>query len=162
MDEELSSSAAFNSANFDTFNSNIQTCALKTTRNALSLPADVAFHRSMDPAFSKELDVLSSRVLSLTSKLLSLAASADATQSARGKGKGKLENQDDVVDNFHSLVVDSMDQLLERTVRTLELLYILKLNTKPGYMLGRVPWSEQTTCDCHQSNCTDGAKGLHR
>jgi exosome complex exonuclease RRP6 len=36
-----------------------------------------------------------------------------------------LQSQDDVVDDFHSLIVDSMDQLLERTVRALFDCYIL-------------------------------------
>jgi exosome complex exonuclease RRP6 len=106
------------SGTFDGFNSQLQAKTLKATRSALALPMDVAFHRSMDTSFSKDLDVFSSRVLSLTNKLLALVANADPTQSARTKGKAKLENQDDVVDNFHSVVVDSMDQLLERTVST--------------------------------------------
>jgi exosome complex exonuclease RRP6 len=70
----------------------------------------------MDSSFSRDLDIFSSGVLSLTNKLLGLVATADVTHSTRTKGKAKLENQDDVVDNFHSLVVDSVDQLLERTV----------------------------------------------
>ncbi|KAG5642308.1 hypothetical protein DXG03_003028 [Asterophora parasitica] len=107
------SSSALTSATFDAFNSQLQINALKATRNALALPNDVAFHRSMDSAFARDLDGFSSRVLSLTNKVLALVATADAT-SLR-KGKGKLENQDDVVDSFQSLVVDSMDQLLERT-----------------------------------------------
>lgn len=78
----------------------------------------------MDSSFSWDLDAFSSGVLSLTNKLLALVATADATQSSRAKGKAKLENQDDVVDNFHSLVVDSMDQLLERTVSVYENMFI--------------------------------------
>ncbi|RDB15305.1 Exosome complex exonuclease rrp6 [Hypsizygus marmoreus] len=115
MDSEASSSTTLTSGVFDEFNTQLQANALKTTRSALALPDDVAFHRSMDSAFSKDLDIFSSRVLSLANKLLALTATADVTQSSRSKGKGKLENQDDVVDNFHSLIVDSMDQLLERT-----------------------------------------------
>jgi hypothetical protein len=56
-------------------------------------------------------------LLDMTNKLLNLVSTVDQMQTSRGKGKAKLENQDDVVDNFHSLVVDSMDQLLEKTVR---------------------------------------------
>jgi exosome complex exonuclease RRP6 len=106
------------SETFDDFNAQLQAKALKATRGALALPADVAFHRAMDSSFSRDLDGFSSGVLSLTNKLLGLVATADATHSTRMKGKAKLENQDDVVDNFHSLVVDSVDQLLERTVST--------------------------------------------
>lgn len=112
------------SGTFDAFNSQLQTKTLKATRSALALPADVTFHRSMDSSFSWDLDAFSSGVLSLTNKLLALVATADATQSSRAKGKAKLENQDDVVDNFHSLVVDSMDQLLERTVSVYENMFI--------------------------------------
>ncbi|KAF5374147.1 hypothetical protein D9615_008827 [Tricholomella constricta] len=108
------STSTFTSATFDAFNSQLQVGALKVTRNALALPNDVAFHRSMDSEFARDLDSFSSRVLSLTNKVLALVSTADTT-SSRGKGKGKLESQDDVFDNFHSLVVDSMDQLLERT-----------------------------------------------
>ncbi|KAJ7579253.1 hypothetical protein C8J56DRAFT_1006792 [Mycena floridula] len=96
---------------FNDYNSKIQAAALKATRNAVLLPSDVAFHRSMDPEFSKDLDNFSTQVLGLANRLLSLASGADPN----GKGKGKLEDQDDVLDNFHSLVVDSIDQLLEKT-----------------------------------------------
>lgn len=116
MDLPALSSTNITSGNFDGFNSQLQLKALKATRSALALPADVAFHRSMDSNFSKDLDAFSSGVLSLTNKLLALVSTADPAQSARAKGKAKLENQDDIVDNFHSIVVDSMDQLLERTV----------------------------------------------
>lgn len=116
MDLPALSSANIASGNFDDFNSQLQEKALKATRSALALPADVAFHRSMDSSFSKDLDDFSSGVLSLTNKLLVLVSTADPAQSARAKSKAKLENQDDVLDNFRSLVVDSMDQLLERTV----------------------------------------------
>ncbi|KAF9468748.1 hypothetical protein BDZ94DRAFT_1304497 [Collybia nuda] len=109
------SSSSFTSENFDHYNTHLQANALKATRSALALPADISFHRSMDSSFSQDLEVFSSKVLSLTNNLLSLVATADTTQLSRIKGKAKLEDQDDVVDNFHSMVVDSMDQLLERT-----------------------------------------------
>ncbi|KAG6879832.1 hypothetical protein C0992_011115 [Termitomyces sp. T32_za158] len=113
MTSEASSSALV-SATFDNFNLQIQGHALKATRNCLSLPNDVAFHRSMDPEFERDIDKFSSRVLSLANKVIALAVAAD-TSSPQAKGKAKLENQEDLLDNFHSLVVDSMDQLLERT-----------------------------------------------
>lgn len=110
------STSALTSESFNAFNNQLQANALKATRNAVALPTDIPFHRSMDSSFSQDLDAFSSRVLSLANNLLSLVAMADTTQSARAKGKAKLEDQDDVIDKFHSLVVDSMDQLLERTV----------------------------------------------
>lgn len=116
MDSPPRSNISIAAGNFDDFNSQLQAKTLKATRSALALPPDVAFHRSMDSSFSRDLDAFSSGVLSLTNKLLNMVATADYSQSARTKGKAKLENQDDVVDSFQSLVVDSMDQLLERTV----------------------------------------------
>ncbi|KAK0185739.1 ribonuclease H-like domain-containing protein [Armillaria mellea] len=84
--------------NFEELNTNIPRAALKATRNAALLPPDIAFHKSMDPAFAKDLDAFSSKVLFLTNQLLELAATIDSS----GKGKGK------------TLIVDRMDQLLER------------------------------------------------
>jgi hypothetical protein len=63
-------------------------------RKAISLPSDVAFYR---------LDTFSERVILVSN----LAATVDQSLV---KGKGKLASQDDVVDNLHSLVVDSMEK----------------------------------------------------
>ncbi|KAJ6516485.1 hypothetical protein C8R45DRAFT_960259 [Mycena sanguinolenta] len=110
-----SSSPTLSSASFSEFNSNVQTAALNATRSAAGLPEDIPFHRSMDPELAEDLDAFSSRVLSLTNNILSLVATADPSESSRRKGKAKLQSHDDVMDDFHSLVVDVMDQLLERT-----------------------------------------------
>ena len=112
MDESSLTPLAFTS--FDSYNAKIQASALAATRKAAGLPTDLAFHRSMDRELSESLDAFSQRVLNMANRLLALASTVD--QGSKGKGKAKLENQDDVVDNFHSLVVDSVDQLLERTV----------------------------------------------
>jgi len=104
------------SASFDAHIAQLQAAALGATRKSAVLPADIAFHRSMDSEFARGLDAFSDRVLAVTNRLLNLVSPVDQTQTSRGKGKAKLENQDDVVDNFHSLIVDSMDQLLEKTV----------------------------------------------
>ncbi|KAJ7699641.1 ribonuclease H-like domain-containing protein [Mycena rosella] len=109
------SSSTLSSTSFTEFNTKVQAAALNATRSAAGLPADISFHRSIDPELAEDLDAFSSQVLSLTNNLLALVATADPSQSSRRKGKAKLQNQDDVVDDFHSLVVDSMDQLLERT-----------------------------------------------
>ncbi|KAJ6465107.1 ribonuclease H-like domain-containing protein [Mycena vitilis] len=114
-DDSNASSSALSSASFLEFNSKVQAAALTATRSAAGLPADIPFHRSIDPDLAEDLDAFSARVLSLTNNILSLVATADPSQSSRRKGKAKLQSQDDVVDDFHSLIVDSMDQLLERT-----------------------------------------------
>lgn len=107
------SSVPLASTSFDAYNTRLQASALAVTRKSAGLPPDINFHRSMDPELAQELESFSQRVLNVTNKLLGIVS----TQGRRGKGKAKLENQDDVVDNFHALVVESMDQLLERTVR---------------------------------------------
>lgn len=113
---ESSSTASLTSATFDVYNTKLQNSALAATRKSAAIPADVGFHRSMDQELAQGLDAFSDRVLSISNRLLSLVSTVDQTQVGKGKGKGKLENQDDVVDHFHSLIVDSMDQLLEKTV----------------------------------------------
>ncbi|KAF7979235.1 hypothetical protein HWV62_43202 [Athelia sp. TMB] len=104
------------SDSFDEFNGSLQSAALKSTKNALSLPspADMAFHRSMDPDIAKELDAFSFRVLDVANNLLRLVETAKTGRTnSTGIGR-KLEDQDDVVDSFQSIIVDAMDQLLER------------------------------------------------
>ncbi|KAF8184172.1 hypothetical protein BJ912DRAFT_975089 [Pholiota molesta] len=113
MDE--SHSVPLASSAFDAYNQKLQTAGVTATRKAAGLPTDVTFHRSMDREFAEGLDAFSERVLAMTNRLLALVSTVDQTQASRGKGKGKLEGQDDVVDHFHNLVVDSMDQLLEKT-----------------------------------------------
>ena len=113
----MEDNTAMASASFDAHITRLQAAALGATRKSAVLPTDIAFHRSMDPEFARGLDAFSDRVLAMTNKLLNLVSTVDQTQTSRGKGKAKLENQDDVVDNFHSLIVDSVDQLLEKTVR---------------------------------------------
>ncbi|KAF9651576.1 hypothetical protein BDM02DRAFT_3110300 [Thelephora ganbajun] len=57
----------------------------------------------------------------MTNKLLTLVASS--TTNSGGKGKARLiVDQDDVVDDFDSVVVDVMDQLLERVDSCLDVI----------------------------------------
>ncbi|KAI0700067.1 ribonuclease H-like domain-containing protein [Cytidiella melzeri] len=99
-------------ANFDDYNTQLQGAALTATRNAVFLPSDLGFYRSMDRAIAKEVDTCSSRVLSLTSRLLDLVSTGNSSTS-KSKGKVVLDH-DDVIDNFRYSVVDPMDRLLER------------------------------------------------
>ena len=139
MMEELEGSPnLLTAAGFNACNVKLQTAALTTIRKAVSLPSDVAFHRSMDHSFAQDLDTFSERVLLVTNKLLNLAATVDQSQGTPGRGKRKLANQDDVVDNFHSLVVDSMDQLLERTVSFNDVPFLYNLRKCTGFMSRRL------------------------
>lgn len=91
-----------------------------------SLPDDLSFHRSLDRQLGKRLDSNSERILTLTSKLLDLIDAGNHARRDNGrknddrKGKRRLDSEEDVVDNFHSIVVDVLDQILERAVSNFE------------------------------------------
>ncbi|GJJ15757.1 hypothetical protein Clacol_010035 [Clathrus columnatus] len=84
-----------------------------------SLPDDISFHRSLDRQFGKRLDSSSDRILSLTSRLLDFIDVGNVNRQTNRntndpKGKRRLDSEEDVIDNFHSIVVDVLDQLLEQ------------------------------------------------
>ena len=111
----FSSTPATMESNFEDYNLKLQTSILNPTKHAFALPTDIQFHKSIDRDLAEEIEACSTKVLSITNKLLTLAASS--TMSFGGKGKTRLiVDQDDVVDDFDSVVVDIMDQLLERVV----------------------------------------------
>lgn len=107
-----SPSSSISPDTFSDYATSLQSAALATTRlAATSLPQDIAFHRSIHVSFAADLDALSTRVLRLTNKLVRLAASVDSGTV----GRGTLDDQEDVLDGFKSLIVDPMDKLFERT-----------------------------------------------
>ncbi|KAF9221508.1 hypothetical protein BS17DRAFT_784858 [Gyrodon lividus] len=96
---------------FIAYNDALQAAALYTTRlAATSLPSDLPFHRSIDSALACDVDALSSRVLGLTSRLILLAS---------GK-TDRLEEEEDIVDDFVRNIVDSMEGMLESTDSALD------------------------------------------
>ncbi|KAF5392913.1 hypothetical protein D9757_001048 [Collybiopsis confluens] len=109
---------AITSATFDEFSSKMQSSILKATRNSMLLPSDIKFHRTMDAEFSEDLDALSARILSMTNRLLTLAGSVNSSVS--NHTKNELESEDDVVDNFQAVVVDTMDHMMEKTDMSLD------------------------------------------
>ena len=113
------------STSFDAYQVSIQSAAVSATKCSMELPKDIAYHRSLDRKFGKRLDECSDRILAITSRLLEYAESGDDAEGTsnvgigKGKGKRRLESEEDIVDGFHSLIVDVIDQLLERTVSKL-------------------------------------------
>ena len=112
----MSSSTTITPEAFEGYNERFQAAALKTTKSAAGLPSDLAFHRSIDRGVATELDACSERLSFIANRLLALASKTDDPQSLKGKGKAKLEDQDDYVDRFESIIVEAMDQLLEHAV----------------------------------------------
>lgn len=92
----------------------------QVTLAAHDLPRDIPFHRSLDRKFRKDIDTTSARVLSLTNRLLNLSQTFTASSAARvvqnKSDQVLLIDEDDVVDKFHSVVVDVLDPLLEHVV----------------------------------------------
>lgn len=102
-------------SNFEDYNLKLQASILNPTKHAFTLPTDIQFHKSIDRDFAQEIEACSRKVLSITNRLLTLATTS--TTNPGGKSKARLiVDQDDVVDDFDSVVVDAMDQLLERVV----------------------------------------------
>jgi exosome complex exonuclease RRP6 len=97
----------------------------KAVKTAAELPRDIPFHRTLDRKFRTELDATSARLLRLTNRLLKLAETLDIkSRPVSGKpshgedgDKVALADEEDVVDKFHSVVVDVFDPLLEHVVR---------------------------------------------
>ncbi|KAG2131815.1 ribonuclease H-like domain-containing protein [Suillus clintonianus] len=97
---------------FSDYATSVQSAALATTGlAATTLPQDIEFHRSIHVSFAAELDSLSTRVLRLTNRLVRLAG----TVGSGTTGRGTLDDEEDVLDGFKSLIVDPVDRLLERT-----------------------------------------------
>lgn len=91
---------------FTTYSDALQAAALTTTRlAATSLPGDLSFHRSIDPALARDVDAFSDRVLALANKLVYIAS---------GK-TSRMREEEDVVDEFVRNILDPMEGMLENT-----------------------------------------------
>ena len=91
---------------FTAYSDALQAAALTTTRlAATSLPADLSFHRSIDPTLARDVDAFSDRVLALANKLVHMAS---------GK-TSRMREEEDVVDEFVRNIVDPMEGVLENT-----------------------------------------------
>lgn len=107
-DDELRQ-VPLSSASFDSYQSKLQLAALTAAKRAFILPQDLQFHRTLDKSFSAEIDGVSARVFSLTDKLLRHVQGL----STKGKNKAILRTEDDLVEGYHTFVIDTIDQLYE-------------------------------------------------
>ena len=113
-----SSQTPLSTSSFDGYYAQIQTAALKATKHAAGLPADLAFHRSVDSDLARDLETCSKKAVSLTNALLDIMSTIGSSKSAKGKGKARLQDEDDFLDRFEALIVEPMDLSLERAVRS--------------------------------------------
>ena len=138
---------------FDGYYAKLQESALKATKHAAGIPSDLAYHRSVDSDLAKDLEACSSRVASITNIVLGLASTIGSSKSAKGKGKARLQDEDDFLDRFGALVVEPMDQLLERAVRSVFQPFAL-LSPYLGYCARPILWQDESACYCRQRSTT--------
>lgn len=125
---------------FDDYKAGLENAALKPTKHSAALPSDVSFYKSIDRDIAINVDECSDKALSLVNRLLELASTVD-NKRTKGKGKAKLEDEDDLVDRFESVIVESMDRLLEGVVRfSLAFLYSPMLDVDAGHFPGSISW----------------------
>lgn len=110
------------SDDMDTLLETLQSQALECFVAADDLPLDIAFHRSLDRQFRKDIKKTSARLLKFANRLLAYAethSTTSATNGAQRNGKEReLQDEEDIADKYHSIIVDAMDSLLERAVCT--------------------------------------------
>ena len=145
-----SSQTPLSKSSFDGYYAQIQTAALKATKHAAGLPADLAYHRSVDSDLARELETCSKKAVSLTNVLLDVMSTLGGSKSAKGKGKARLQDEDDFLDRFEALIVEPMDQSLERAVRSVFQPFVL-LSLCPGHRSGSILWQDESACHCHQT-----------
>ena len=118
---------------FSTLHTELQSAALKATRASAGLPLDLAFYKSVDEDLKTSVDDLEARVLALIGRCIGLA-------NGKGKGKEVRVEGEDVIDDFHGTIVDSVDVLLERTVCVQLYSKSQEAHLIAGYLLRRVFW----------------------
>ena len=113
------------SNDMDTFIETIQSQALECFIAADGLPQDIAFHRSLDRQFRKDIEKTSARLLKFANRLIAYAETHSPTSVADGARRNskerELQDEDDIADKYHSIIVDAMDSLLELAVCTMYL-----------------------------------------
>jgi hypothetical protein len=111
------------STDMDTLIETLQSKALECFVAADDLPQDIAFHRSLDRQFRKDTERTSARLLKFANRLLAYAGTHSPTSAAKGARRNgeaqELQDPEDIVDKYHSIIVDSMDSLLEHAVCTM-------------------------------------------
>jgi len=107
---------------FKEYETLLQKTIVSSARFASKLPSgtDLSFQRTVNRKLAKELDACSARILDFANQLLKFSQGGELnTNSEKGKrkaGVGPLKDVDDVLDGYHSLVVDIMDGILEGAV----------------------------------------------
>jgi len=104
----------------DTLIETLQSQALECFIAADDLPQDIAFHRSLDRQFRKDIEKTSVRLLKFTNRLIAYADTHLPTSAAkvirRKSEVPELQDEEDLADKYHSIIVDAMDSLLEHVV----------------------------------------------
>lgn len=104
-------SPATPSTDFPAYLTSVTSALDALTTHAASLPvgSDLRLHSTLDRGFARELRQASRKVLRMTQELLE--------RVDPGKGRQKLEQEEDVVDGYRRGVVGAVEGLLEDAVR---------------------------------------------
>lgn len=104
----------------DTLIETLQSQALECFIAADDLPQDIAFHRSLDRQFRKDIEKTSARLLKFANRLIAYAETHSPASAAnkiqRNGDVLELQDAEDIADKYHSIIVDAMDSLLEHAV----------------------------------------------
>jgi hypothetical protein len=102
------------SQDFNSLQEGIQKALISTIKSANRIAShDLAFQRTVNPDVAEQLDDQTSRILDLSTRLLSSAAKACGVKAP------KLEDPEDVDMNWRK-VVDVVDSVLEKADRALD------------------------------------------
>lgn len=102
------------SQDFSSLQEGIQKALISTIKSANRIASnDLAFQRTVNPDVAEQLDNQTSRILDLSTRLLSSAAKACGAKAP------KLEDPEDVDMNWRK-VVDVVDSVLEKADRALD------------------------------------------
>jgi exosome complex exonuclease RRP6 len=108
------------SIDMNTLVETLQSQALECFVAADDFPQDIAFHRSLDRQFRKDLDKTSARLLKFANRLIAYTETHSPTSIAKGAQRNgrirRLQDAEDIADKYHSIIVDAMDSLLEHAV----------------------------------------------
>ena len=100
----------------------LQSQALGCLISADNFPQDIAFHCSLDRQLQKDIEKTSAQLLRFASRILPYAEIYSPTSVAKGAQRGskvrELRDEEDITDKYDSIIVVTIDSLLEHAVCT--------------------------------------------
>ncbi|KAG8886672.1 exosome nuclease subunit [Tulasnella sp. 332] len=110
---------------FSAYQDLLKKTIISGAQHAARLPPknDLAFQRTLDRRFGKDLDACSAKILSLMNKMLNIVQGTGVSGSGSGSSKGKARQaleEEDLTEGYHSTMVDVLDGLYESVDASLD------------------------------------------